>query len=76
MMTKPSLKEECCLKVMDEKCLSGPFRISLGGLYARKTRDRMTTVLAKQAGRPEREIPIKRTTSTASCAHYCRRSIA
>ena len=53
MMTKPSLKEECCLKVMDEKCLSGPFRISLGGLYARKTRDRMTTVLAKQAGRPE-----------------------
>ena len=53
MMTKPSLKEECCLKVMDEKCLSGPFRISLGGLYARKTRDRMTAVLAKQAGRPE-----------------------
>ena len=34
MMTKPSLKEECRLKVMDEKCLSGPFRISLGGLYA------------------------------------------
>ena len=52
MMTKPSLKEECRLKVMDEKCLSDPFRISLGGLYARKMRDRMTTALAKQAGRP------------------------
>ena len=41
MMTKPSLKEECRLKVMDEKCLSDPFRISLGGLYARKMRDRL-----------------------------------
>lgn len=60
MMTKPSLKEECRLKVMDEKCLSGPFRISLGGLYARKTRDRMTTALAKQAGRPEERDPDKK----------------
>ena len=59
-MTKPSLKEECRLKVMDEKCLSGPFRISLGGLYARKTRDRMTTALAKQAGRPEERDPDKK----------------